>query len=75
MSNLEDFVPRFDGPLGNLFLELRDVVIVELRGLKHSRPNMHIPELGELQVSLLGQHLSSEELVGIYMDPVWKAIS
>jgi pimeloyl-ACP methyl ester carboxylesterase len=70
MSNLEDFVPTFDGPLGDLFLFERDVVIIELRGLKHSRPNLHTPELGELQISLLGKHLSSEELIGIYRDTI-----
>jgi len=70
MSNLEDFVPTFDGPIGNLFLFERDVVIIELRGLKHSRPNLNTPELSELQVSLLGKHLSSDELISIYKDTI-----
>jgi len=70
MSNLEDFVPGFDGPLGSLFLNERDIVIIELRGLKHSKPNLHTPELGALQRELLGKHLSSEELIGIYKDTI-----
>jgi pimeloyl-ACP methyl ester carboxylesterase len=70
MSNLEDFVPTFDGPLGNLFLFDRDVVIIELRGLKHSKPNLHTPELAELQVELLGKHLSSEELINAYTEVI-----
>jgi len=70
MSNLEDFVPTFDGPVGNLFLNERDVVIIELRGLKHSRPNLHTPELGKLQVDLLGKHLTSDELISIYKDTI-----
>jgi len=70
MSNLEDFVPTFDGPLGNLFLYDRDVVIIELRGLKHSKPNLHTPELAELQVELLEKHLSSEELINAYKEVI-----
>lgn len=70
MSNLEDFVPTFDSPLGNLFLNERDIVIIELRGLKHSKPNLHTPELGELQVSLLGKHLSADELIRMYKDTI-----
>jgi len=70
MSNLEDFIPTFDGPIGNLFLFDRDVVIIELRGLKHSKPNLHTPELDELQVELLGKHLSSDELINAYKETI-----
>jgi len=70
MSNLEDFVPTFDGPLGNLFLNERDIVIIELRGLKHSRPNLHTPELDRLQVDLLGKHLTADETISIYSDTI-----
>jgi pimeloyl-ACP methyl ester carboxylesterase len=70
MSNLEDFVPTFDGPLGNLFLFDRDVVIIELRGLKHSKPNLHTPELDELQVELLEKHLSSDEIIDAYKEVI-----
>jgi len=70
MSNLEDFVPTFDGPLGNLFLFDRDIVIIELRGLKHSKPNLHTPELDALQVELLGKHLSSDELISAYKEVI-----
>ncbi len=70
MSNLEDFVPTFDGPLGKLFLFDRDVVIIELRGLKHSRPNLHTPELDQLQIELLEQHLSARELTQIYKETI-----
>jgi pimeloyl-ACP methyl ester carboxylesterase len=70
MSKLEDFVPTFDGPPGSLFLSDRDVVIIELRGLKHSRPNLHTPELYQLQIELLGQHLTADKLVRIYKDTI-----
>lgn len=71
MSNLEDFVPTFDGPLGNLFLFERDVVIIELRGLEHSRPNLHTPELDQLQVELLDQHLTYDEMISVYKEAVY----
>jgi len=70
MSNLEDFVPVFDGPVGDLFLNDRDVVIIELRGLKHSRPNLHTPELEELHRELIGQHIRSEEHTARYAEVI-----
>jgi len=66
MSNLEDFVPTFAGPLGNLFLFERDVVIIELRGLKHSRPSLLSPELDQVQMELLDEHLSYAEMMKKY---------
>ena len=73
MSNLEDFVPTFDSPLGSFFLQDRDVVIVELRGLKHSRPNLHTPELEQLQAELLVDHLQAGELVTAYKEAIRQA--
>jgi pimeloyl-ACP methyl ester carboxylesterase len=73
MSNLEDFVPTFDSPLGNLFLNERDVVIIELRGLKHSRPSLHTPELEKLQESLIDQSLGADELLGMYKETIRSA--
>jgi len=73
MSNLEDFVPTFDSPLGTFFLQDRDVVIIELRGLKHSRPSLHTPALDKLQVELLDQHLDAEELISKYSEAIMQA--
>ena len=70
MSNLEDFVPTFDSPMGSFFLQDRDVVIIELRGLQHSRPSLLSPELDKLQVELLDQHLNAEELVSQYSEAI-----
>jgi len=70
MSNLEDFVPTFDSPLGNFFLQERDIVIIELRGLQHSRPSLHTPELEKLQVEILDQHLSADELIAKYSEAI-----
>lgn len=73
MSNLEDFVPTFDSPLGSFFLQERDVVIIELRGLQHSRPSLYTPALDKLQVELLDQHLNAEELVSKYSEAIMLA--
>lgn len=70
MSNLEDFVPTFDSPLGNLFLNDRDVVIIELRGLKHSRPSLHTPELERLEASLIDQSLERDDLLDMYRETI-----
>ena len=73
MSNLEDFVPTFDSPLGTFFLQDRDVVIIELRGLKHSRPSLHTPVLEKRQVELLDQHLNAEDLISEYSKAIIQA--
>ena len=42
-SNIDDFVPALAGGLGNLFLQTRDVIIIETRGLKYSGSFLQIP--------------------------------
>ena len=69
-SNIDDFVPGLFGPIGNLFLNERDVVVIELRGLKYSRPNLNTPELEQLQVELLDENLSADEVFRIYRDTI-----
>ena len=34
-SNLDAFIPLLAGPMGNALLEKGDVVLIELRGLRH----------------------------------------
>jgi len=70
LSNIDNFVPELDGPLGDLLLDKRDVVIIELRGLKYSKPNLFTPELTSLQISLLDKNLPVEEIIGIYTDTI-----
>ena len=72
-SNLDDFVPTLAGGLGDLFLEQRDVVIVESRGLKYSKPYLGLPEIDALQMSLLGQNLTTDETVSLYLDSLGSA--
>ncbi len=70
LSNIDNFVPELDGPLGDLLLDKRDVVIIELRGLKYSKPNLFTPELTNLQISLLDKHLPIDEIVKLYTDTI-----
>lgn len=73
LSYLDDFVPGFAGELGDLFLEDRDVVIVESRGLKYSDPYLVIPDIEALQLSLLDQNISADETIDLYLDILKKA--
>jgi len=52
MSDIDNFVPDLFGDLGALFLNNRDIVIIELRGLKYSKPNLMLPEIDNLQLYL-----------------------
>jgi pimeloyl-ACP methyl ester carboxylesterase len=70
MSNMEDFIPTLDGPFGDLILNERDAVIIELRGLKYARPNLQTPELDKLQIEMLDEHLTAAEVIRIYSDTI-----
>ncbi len=73
LSYLDDFVPGFVGGLGDLFLEDRDVVIIESRGLKYSEPYLFIPEIQTVQLSLLGQNSGVDETIDRYADVLERA--
>lgn len=68
LSNIDDFVPALAGGLGNLFLDTRDVVIIESRGLKYSKPWLNIPGIEKLQISLLDKNPSVDETITMYLD-------
>jgi len=67
MSDIDNFVPDLFGDLGALFLDNRDIVIIELRGLKYSKPNLMLPEIDSLQLYLADKHLSAEKTIELYM--------
>ena len=69
-SNIDTFVPALTGGLGKLFLNNRDVVVIESRGLKYSRPNLILPGFEELQISLLDKNLTADETIDLYLDKV-----
>jgi hypothetical protein len=59
--------------LGKLFLNERDIVIIESRGLKYSKPNLVCPGLEELQLSLLEKNLTADETIDLYLDTLQSA--
>ena len=73
MSDIDNFVPDLFGDLGDLFLNNRDIVIIELRGLKYSKPYLILPEIDSLQLYLADKHLSAEKTVSLYMDSLQSA--
>ena len=73
MSDIDSFVPDLFGDLGALFLNNRDIVIIELRGLKYSKPNLMLPEIDNLQLFLADKHLSTELTIELYMDSLQSA--
>jgi pimeloyl-ACP methyl ester carboxylesterase len=68
LSNIDDFVPGLVGGLGNLFLNTRDVVIIESRGLKYSKPYLNVPGFEQLQLSLLEKNLTADQTINMYLD-------
>jgi pimeloyl-ACP methyl ester carboxylesterase len=60
-SNFEGFFPVLASPLGDALLAERDVVIIELRGLYHSRPHLVADEVFEEQLAMIGQDVSGPE--------------
>jgi len=73
MSDIDTFVPMLFGDMGGLFLNNRDIVIIELRGLKYSKPNLLCPEIDSLQLFLADKHLSTEHIIELYMDSMQSA--
>ncbi|MBK3519999.1 alpha/beta fold hydrolase [Carboxylicivirga marina] len=67
LSNIDNFLPMFSGE-GQLFLDKRDIVIIELRGLKYSKPYLETPEIINLQNYLIDKHLTADETLALYRD-------
>jgi pimeloyl-ACP methyl ester carboxylesterase len=60
-SNLDLFVPLMAGPPGKAFLAERDVVVIELRGLRHSKPSLVCEEVFDAQLGMLDRDVKGEE--------------
>ncbi len=73
LSDIDSFLPELFGDLGSLFLNNRDIVIVELRGLKYSEPNLFCPELDSIQMELLDKNPAPEETVNLYLEALKQA--
>jgi pimeloyl-ACP methyl ester carboxylesterase len=61
-SNLDQFLPLLAGPAGSALLAQRDAVIVELRGLRYSKPALACPEVFDVQLATVGEDLRGDEV-------------
>ena len=60
-SNMDQFIPMMTGPMGQAILAQRDVVIIELRGLRYSKPALICEEVFEAQRRMLEKDIEAEE--------------
>jgi len=67
-SNMDTFIPDLTADLGELFLYERDIIIIESRGLKYSKPYLVCPGLEELQLSLVEKNLTADETIDLYLN-------
>lgn len=66
-SNMDNFVPQIASMLGQYLLPERDIVIIELRGLRYSKPFLKCDELNEVRKQMLEQNLSYEESMSVQL--------
>jgi pimeloyl-ACP methyl ester carboxylesterase len=64
-SNMDNFIPTIAGGLGAYILPQRDIVIIELRGLRYSRPFLSLDEVREARLAIMDKNLSKEETMDI----------
>ena len=60
-SNMDQFIPMAAGPMGQVVLGQRDVVIIELRGLRYSKPALMCDEVFDAQLSMIDKNLRGKE--------------
>lgn len=67
-SNMDQFLPLLAGPAGPVVLAERDAVIVELRGLRYSKPALVCEEVYEAQLAMVGEDVKGAEANGKLLD-------
>lgn len=72
-SNFEGFFPVLTSPLGDALLAHRDVVLIELRGLYHSQPNLVTPEVFEAQLAMVGEDVQGPDADRLLLDAMQRA--
>jgi pimeloyl-ACP methyl ester carboxylesterase len=72
-SNFEGFFPVLASPLGEALLAQRDVVLIELRGLYHSVPNLVADEVFEAQLAMIGRDVNGPEANAIMLEAMERA--
>jgi pimeloyl-ACP methyl ester carboxylesterase len=58
---LDTFGPIITGAAGRDFTAGRDLVMFDQRGVGHSQPALHCPEVSDLALHTLGMHLTREQ--------------
>lgn len=66
-SNLDQFLPLLASEEGRPLLAQRDVVIIELRGLRYSRPALVCDEVFDAQRSMLAKDIKGEPANGVLL--------
>ncbi len=64
-SNMDNFIPQIASGLGDYLLPHRDIVIIELRGLRYSKPFLMCDEIFDAKKSMLDKNLSTDETMVI----------
>ena len=72
-SNIESFFPVLSSPLGEALLSHRDVVIIESRGLYHSRPSLVADEVFASQLEMVGSNVKGPEANARLLDAMQRA--
>ena len=60
-SNMDQFLPLLAGPAGPTLLAQRDAVIIELRGLRYSKPALVCQEVYDAQLAMVGEDVKGDE--------------
>lgn len=60
-SNIDQFIPMMASPMGQTLLAQRDVVIIELRGLRYSKPALICDEVFDAQLSMIDKDIRGKE--------------
>jgi pimeloyl-ACP methyl ester carboxylesterase len=60
-SNMDNFIPQITGGLGNYILPNRDVVIIELRGLRYSSSFLRCEEVFHANIEMLEENPSFQQ--------------
>jgi len=68
-SNMDNFIPplavRHSGRLGELILPKRAAIVIELRGLRYSKPNLISNELFKARYDMMDKDLNYDEKLAI----------
>ena len=67
-SNMDNFFPALASDLGAVLLSTRDVVLIELRGLRYSEHNLICEEVVNAQIEMMTKNLSYQESMDILME-------